>query len=45
VAHVWGDDVWARGAAALVLQQVYMDPATPLREISPGPAVAQSIAL
>jgi predicted NBD/HSP70 family sugar kinase len=25
VTHVWGDEVWARGAAALVLQHIYAD--------------------
>jgi len=34
VAHTWGDDVWARGAAALVLQQVYMDPELQFRNIA-----------
>jgi predicted NBD/HSP70 family sugar kinase len=43
VAHLWGDDVWARGAAALVLQQAYMDPATPFRDFSPDPAIARSV--
>ncbi len=26
ISHVWGDEVWARGAAALVLQHIYADP-------------------
>lgn len=25
ITHVWGDEVWARGAAALVLQHIYAD--------------------
>ena len=39
VAHLWGDDVWARGAAALVLQQAYIDPAYQLPAISSGAPV------
>lgn len=27
ISHVWGDEVWARGAAALMLQHIYADPA------------------
>lgn len=26
ISHVWGDEVWARGAAALMLQHIYADP-------------------
>jgi len=26
VTHVWGDEVWARGAAALTLQHIYAEP-------------------
>lgn len=26
ISHVWGDEVWAQGAAALMLQHIYADP-------------------
>jgi len=26
VTHIWGDEVWARGAAALTLQHIYAEP-------------------
>lgn len=44
VAHLWGDDVWARGAAALVLQQAYMDPVAPFADVSSVPAAERSVA-
>ncbi len=37
VAHLWGDDVWARGAAALVLQQAYMDATATVQQPAPAP--------
>ena len=45
VAHLWGDDVWARGAAALVLQQAYMDPPALIRDSAPDSAELPSQAL
>jgi len=26
ITHIWGDEVWARGAAALTLQHIYAEP-------------------